>query len=121
MANALTTVTATYTTPAATGTLQVTLTPATVTNGGAQWQVDGGTLLNSGAVATVAAGTHTVTFTGIGFWKTPINQTVTVKAKATTKATAALIQFSKQGIYEIRVVFADGRGDGSDGGDVRAI
>jgi hypothetical protein len=96
-ANTTTAVIETYTVTPATGSLEVVISPASVTND-AQWQVDGGPLLKSGAVTTLATGTHLVSFIGLNNWTTPVNQTVTVKAKVVTKATGAYT-FSNQGIY----------------------
>ena len=45
------------------GALQVTISPPGAVSAGAQWQVDGGPLQNSGAVVTnLAVGMHTVAF-----------------------------------------------------------
>jgi BspA type Leucine rich repeat region (6 copies) len=97
-ANTTTPASGTYVAVPASGSLQVTITPATLASDGAQWQVDSGTPLNSGAVATVTAGTHSVTFSGLNFWNSPASQNVTIKAKATTKATGAYT-FKNQGVY----------------------
>jgi uncharacterized repeat protein (TIGR03803 family) len=81
------------------GTLKVTITPAAAITVGAQWQVDGGTLLNSGAtVANLSLGNHTVSFNTVNGWKTPANQTVSIKAKLVTKATGTYT-FLAKGIY----------------------
>lgn len=70
------------------GSLQVTLLPAGAVTAGAQWQVDGGALQNSGAtVNALSPGSHTVSFKTISGWGTPVNQTVTVNTGTTTQAT----------------------------------
>ncbi len=84
-ANAATKVNGNY---VALGSLQVTITPAGAISAGAQWQVDGGTLQNSGTTVTnLSATNHTVSFSAIFGWTTPSNQAVSVKANSTAKAT----------------------------------
>jgi outer membrane biogenesis lipoprotein LolB len=74
------------------GSLQVTLSPAAATNGGAQWQVDFGAWQNSGATVTnLSATNHTVSFSAIFGWTTPSNQTVSVKGNSTAKATGTYV------------------------------
>jgi len=81
------------------GSLQVTISPTAAINGGAQWQVDSGTLQNSGAtVSNLSVGKHTVSFQGIDYWTAPSNQTVSIKAKAVAKDTGTYT-FNAQGIY----------------------
>jgi hypothetical protein len=81
------------------GSLKVTISPAAAITAGAQWQVDGGTWQNSGAsVGNLLVGTHTVSFRGIDYWGTPVNQTVSIKANAITKDTGTYT-FNAQGIY----------------------
>ena len=70
------------------GPLQVTITPAAAVTAGAQWQVDEGTLQNSGATITnLAAGNHTVSFTSVSGWNTPANETLTITNGAATTVT----------------------------------
>ncbi len=89
-ANATTTATGTYVLQ--TGALTVTLLPAAAVTAGAQWQVDGGALQNSGAtVSGLAVGSHTVAFKAIAGYTTPASQTVTVAANATTTATGTYV------------------------------
>jgi uncharacterized repeat protein (TIGR03803 family) len=69
------------------GSLRVTITPPTAITNGAQWQVDNGTWQNSGAtVANLSADNHTVSFSTVNGWTTPVNQTVFVSANSTTTA-----------------------------------
>ena len=82
-----------------TGSLLVTISPAAAVTAWAQWQIDGGMLQSSGATVTnLSVGNYTVSFIAISGWKTPSNQTVSVKNKLVTtgKVTYA---FSAQGIY----------------------
>ena len=75
------------------GSLQVTITPAGATNAGAQWQVDGGAWLNSGAIATnLQLGNHTVNFAAISGWRTPASQTAAVSANSTQTTTGNYVQ-----------------------------
>ena len=67
------------------GSLQVTLEPFDAVGAGAQWQVDGGPVQNSGAILTnVSAGNYTVSFTPVSGLNTPADQTVTITNGATT-------------------------------------
>ncbi len=88
-ANATTSATGTYTTAIPqTGSLSVTIQPAAAVTAGAQWQVDGGALQNSGAtVSGLTAGSHTVAFRTITGWTAPASQSVTINADVTTTAT----------------------------------
>ena len=74
--NSTTVVTGNY---IALGSLQVNISPPGATNAGAQWQLDGGELQNSGTVlSNLALGSHIIAYEpAIGFI-TPSNQTVTI-------------------------------------------
>jgi len=70
------------------GSLHVTIAPLAAITAGAQWQVDGGTWQNSGATVTnLPVGSHTVSFSTIGGWWGPANQTVTITNGAATTVT----------------------------------
>jgi hypothetical protein len=64
--------------PIAAGSLKVTISPAGALAAGAQWQVDGGPLRNSGATVDLLAGTHTVSFTPALHYTAPATQQFTV-------------------------------------------
>jgi len=64
--------------PVLPGDLSVTILPENAAKAGAQWQVDGGPLQNSGAITTVPTGSHTITFTMISGWITPDDEVVYV-------------------------------------------
>src|SRR5208283_5409302 len=69
-----------------TGSLQVTINPASAITAGAEWQVDDGASNESGTTVTdLSVGAHTVSFTSISGWFTPSDETVTIKKGATTK------------------------------------
>jgi len=71
-----------------TGSLQVNLAPAGAVSAGAKWQVDGGTLQNSGATVTgLSSGSHTVSFTSVTGYTAPASQTVSITANTLTTAT----------------------------------
>jgi hypothetical protein len=73
--------------PIPAGSLQVIITPAGVITSGARWQVDGGVPQPSRATALgLSVGNHTVSFTNISGWSTPISQIVMVIANQTTSA-----------------------------------
>lgn len=81
------------------GSLKVTIVPALVTKAGAQWQVDGGPLQDSGvAVSNLAAGDHNVSFSSANGWTTPSNQSVVIKAGAVASLTGNYT-FAAAGIY----------------------
>jgi hypothetical protein len=90
-----------------TGSLKVTISPARAITAGAQWQVDGGTLQNSGAtVSNLSLGTHTVSFNTASGWTTPANETVSIRAKSVSQAKGTYT-FSAQGIYNGLFMQAD--------------
>ena len=67
------------------GSLQVTISPVAAITAGTQWQVDGGIPQPSGAtVLGLSVGYHTVSFSPVGGWMPPANQTVFVSANSTT-------------------------------------
>ena len=69
----------------ATGSLTVTISPAGAASAGAQWQVDGGALQNSGAtVSGLSTGAHTVAFSTVSGFTTPASENVTITSGATT-------------------------------------
>jgi hypothetical protein len=76
-----------FTATPAGGSITVNLTPDGAVAAGAQWRVDSGTWLNSGAtVSGVAEGGHIVSFKDVSGWSTPAPQNVTVVSGATTVA-----------------------------------
>lgn len=80
--------TGTYVATSQTGSLQVTISPASAVSAGAQWLVDGGAWQNNGVtVSGLSVGSHTVSFSAISSWITATNQTVTVSANQTTQVT----------------------------------
>ena len=90
-----------------TGSLQVTINPANAIAAGAQWQVDDGTLQNSGVtVAGLSLGNHTLSFGVISNWATPADQTISIKAKSVAKAKGTYT-FVDQGVYNGLFMQAD--------------
>ena len=82
-----------------TGSLQVNLTPSSAISVGAQWEVDGGSLQNSGStVSGLSVGSHTVVFNSVGGFLTPASHSVTVAANKTTSATGT---YTDSGLPEI--------------------
>jgi hypothetical protein len=74
------------------GSLQVTIIPTAAVASGAQWQVDGGTLQNSGAtVSNLSVGGHNVCFSTISSWTAPPCQTVTITSNSIATATGAYV------------------------------
>ena len=79
----------TVSTPALTGSLEVTLSPAEAISAGARWQVDGGVWEPSGAtVSGLSIGIHTVSFNTTSGWTAPTNQPATISANQMTSLTA---------------------------------
>jgi len=74
-----------YFTTTEAGSLHVTISPTAAITDGAQWQLDDGALLDSGAtVNNLPVGKHTVSFTTLPGWTTPASRTVSVSANSTT-------------------------------------
>ena len=102
-------VTATY--GQATSFLQVTLQPGPAVSAGAQWQIDGGAWQNSGAVLTnVTIGAHTLGFSNLVGWQTPMNQTVVIVSNQAAFATASYILLSPVGALEVTLAPANAGG-----------
>lgn len=71
------------------GSVQVNIAPAGAVSAGAQWQVDGGPLQNSGTViAGLPVGNHTIGYKVAGGWIAPASQTVVIAPNQTTTVTA---------------------------------
>jgi hypothetical protein len=90
-ANSITTATGTYAQQS--GSLTMTIYPAAAVTAGAEWQVDSNAQWHtSGATVTnLSVGAHTVSFSALGGWTSPTNQTVSVTANFTTTASATYI------------------------------
>ncbi|MFM1920524.1 MAG: hypothetical protein RLZZ303_2158 [Candidatus Hydrogenedentota bacterium] len=70
------------------GDLRVTLSPSGAVAAGAQWQVDGGELQNSGAtVKGLSAGAHILSFKPVSGFPTPPDKTVVISQGQVTNAT----------------------------------
>jgi uncharacterized repeat protein (TIGR02543 family) len=101
------------------GSLQVTINPVEAATAGAQWQVDGGTLQNSGATVTnLSVGNHTVNFTTISGWTTPSDQTVSVSANSTATTTGTYVNVLN---YTITLSASPSTGGSVNGGGTFAL
>lgn len=70
------------------GSLKVTILPAAAVTAGAQWQVDGGNVEDSGrTIANLSVGQHTVTFSTVSGYATPAPQNVMITANTTSSIT----------------------------------
>ena len=70
------------------GDLRVMLSPSGAVAAGAQWQVDGGELQNSGAtVKDLSAGAHILSFKPVSGFPTPADKTIVVSQGQVTNAT----------------------------------
>ncbi len=79
----------TETYPLTVGSASVTIEPAEARAAGAQWRVDGGAWLDSGATAgDLVPGAHAVSFSAISGWDTPSDRSIDVTAHATATDTA---------------------------------
>ena len=82
------------------GSLQVTVNPPEAAIAGAFWRADQGIPQPSGAtVVGLSVGTHSISYSTIGHWTTPANQTVTVMASQTTTTNATYIVDAQLGAY----------------------
>lgn len=85
---------------AETGSLQVSINPVGAVTAGAQWQVDGGTLQNSGTtVSGLSAGNHTVSFSTVSGWTTPANKGVLVGSNLTFAAMGTYVAQASETTY----------------------
>ena len=70
------------------GSLKVTIVPAAANTAGAQWEVDGGNVFDSGiTIANVPAGQHTVFFSTVSGFTSPPDQNIVITANTTTSIT----------------------------------
>ncbi len=77
------------------GSVTVTIAPPEAVAAGAQWQLDGGALQNSGAtLSNVSVGPHTVTFTGVAGYIAPLPLPITVNTAANTAVTGTYYAFA---------------------------
>jgi hypothetical protein len=78
--------TGTYTPPS--GSLYVTISPPEAVGAGAKWRVDGGPWQDSGiTLPGLSLGYHTISYSTIGGWTKPSNQTVRINESQTTTVT----------------------------------
>ena len=78
------------------GSVTVTMAPPEAVLAGAQWQLDGGPVQNSGFTASgVPVGPHTVTFTDAAGWLTPPPRVVLVESDANTAVTGAYYAYEE--------------------------
>jgi uncharacterized repeat protein (TIGR02543 family) len=84
VAGQTTNVTVTFTQDTTPGLLTVTLSPPDAVTMGAKWHANGGAAQGSGATASLAPGTYTVTFDAVSGWTAPLSQLVTVQRAQTT-------------------------------------
>ncbi len=74
------------------GNVQVTINPANVVTGGAQWNLDAGVWQASGTVLpNLTLGAHTISFLPVSGWITPSNQLVNVLSGQTTNVSATYV------------------------------
>jgi hypothetical protein len=90
-------ITATYVAIPQVGSLQVTLNAP-----GAQWAVDNGALHASAAtISGLSVGSHTVTFSSVATWTTPVSQTVSIALNQTNSITATYVAIPQVGSLEV--------------------
>jgi thiamine pyrophosphokinase len=90
-------ISATYVAVPQTGALQVTLNTA-----GAQWAVDNGAWQTSGTVVSgLSVGSHTVSFSAVGGWTTPLSQTISIVASQTTSIAAIYVAIPQTGALKV--------------------
>ena len=77
------------------GSVAVTIAPPEAVSAGAQWQLDGGALQNSGATLNnVSVGPHVVSFTDAAGWATPLPLNITVNTAANTAVTGTYYAYA---------------------------
>jgi PKD repeat protein len=87
-----------------TGSLTVTITPATAVNAGAMWSYDGGGAWQaSGAVVSLAAGSYTVSYKTITGWTSPGNQTATIVNGQTASLIGPYVQQPQTGSLTVTI------------------
>ncbi len=87
-----------------TGSLSVTIDPPAVITNGARWRVDGGLMRSSGTlVSGLSVGNHTVSFTPVGGWTTPVPQTVSVTANMTAITIGNYVAIPQTGLLEVTI------------------
>jgi len=98
------------------GSLQVTISPQGAINAGAQWQVDGGPWLSSGATTNLLVGSYTVSFSAISGWTTPSSQLVSITSSSTATATGtySAIPQTQTGALEVTIDPPAVVGDGAE-------
>ena len=87
--------------PAVTGSLQVTLSPTTVTDAGAAWQLvstangfDSGLQRSAEVLQDVPVGIYTLGFNDLSGWIKPENQSITISAGAQTTASGVYTELT---------------------------
>jgi hypothetical protein len=76
-----------------TGSLQVTILPPAAVTAGAQWRVDGGAWRDSSYTESgLSVGSHTVEYSTVTGWDTPINETVQINDGQMTTTSGTYIQ-----------------------------
>lgn len=94
----------TYTQAAQGGSLTITISPSGAVSAGAQWQVDGGVLQNSGAtVSGLTVGNHTVHCTSVSGWAAPSDFSVTIANGQYTSQGATYTQASQSGSLTVTI------------------
>ena len=92
-------------TPAAPGSLQVTLTPTQARKGGAAWRLSGGsTWYSSGYTLTgLSVGTYTLEFKKINGWTSPESQTATIVSNHLTAIEAEYVKKETSGDLSVTI------------------
>ena len=87
-----TTASGTYVVPTQTGSLTVTLSPASAVTAGARWWIDNGASQSGGATLSgLSPGSHTLSFSSVSGWTAPVKQAITIATGANT-ATSTYVQ-----------------------------
>lgn len=102
--------------PAATGNLEVTITPGNAVIAGAEWQFDGGAFQDSGTTLTnLAPGSYMVTFSNITGYTTPAPQPIDITAHQTTVLTGNYpTAIPNAGSLEVLIYPQDAADDGGE-------
>jgi hypothetical protein len=102
---ATTTTNGTYTVIPQAGSLTVTINPAEAVSAGAKWQVDGDSWTNSGVtISGLSTGLHTVAYSTVSGYTTPVSQSVTISNGATTTTNGTYTVIPQSGSLTVTIL-----------------
>lgn len=86
------------------GSVSVNINPSNAVNAGAKWNLDGGVWQSSGATLfNIPIGGHTIYFTTISGWISPLTQSINVTNNSNTNITGAYTQNAQFGNVNVTI------------------